>query len=82
MATETGASVCSQILEERVVCRNRGNAWLECPDAPARIVVDLKLGNDGRRRLGGILRQRKGHGAGQKPKRHKYRNGESECLEE
>ena len=55
MTGEASAPVGPQIQEERIVCRNRGDAGLECPDAPAGVIIDFKLRNDRWRRLGALV---------------------------
>ena len=51
MTGETGAPIGPEILEERIVCRNRGSARLVGRDLAGGVVVNLELGNFARRLL-------------------------------
>ena len=55
MTAKAGASVRSQILEERIDCRDSGTAGLKGSVAPVGIVIDFKPRNDRRRRLGPLV---------------------------
>ena len=51
MTGEAGASIASQVLEERVVRRDRGTAGLKVSDAAGRVIINFRLMNDLRRNL-------------------------------
>ena len=55
MTGKARAPIGPEILEERIVCGDRGDAGLKTRDTSAGIAIDFELGNDGRRRLGALV---------------------------